>query len=81
MHECYPDKSKVAREILAYLSASPDAQDTLDGIVQWWLKEKKSDQYTMLVKEVLGDLVTQGRIRRIEREGHILTYRVHAERT
>jgi len=77
MNECFPDKSRIAREILSYLSAHHDAQDTLDGIVQWWLRERKSDQHTTLVKEVLGDLVTQGLIEKIRIEGQTPYYRIH----
>jgi hypothetical protein len=77
MNECFPDKSRLAREILSYLSARPDTQDTLDGIVQWWMRERKSDQHTTLVKEVLGDLVTQGLIEKIRIEGQSPYYRVH----
>jgi len=29
------------REILAYLADHPDAQDTLAGIFEWWLLERK----------------------------------------
>jgi hypothetical protein len=76
MNECFPDKAQIAREILSYLSAHPDAQDTLDGIVQWWLRERKSDQHTTLVQEVLGDLVTQGLIEKIRIEGQTPYYRM-----
>ncbi len=76
MNECFPDKSRIAREILSYLSAHNDAQDTLDGIVQWWLRDRKSDQHTTLVKEVLGDLVTQGLIEKIGIEGQTPSYRM-----
>jgi hypothetical protein len=76
MNECFPDKSRIAREMLSYLSAHPDAQDTLDGIVQWWLRERKSDQHTTLVKEVLADLVTQGLVEKIQTEGQTSHYRM-----
>jgi hypothetical protein len=76
MNQCFPDKSRIARDILSYLSAHPDAQDTLDGIVQWWLRERKSDQHMTLVKEVLGDLVTQGLIEKIRIEGQTPYYRM-----
>lgn len=79
MNECFPDKSRIAREILSYLSAYHDAQDTLDGIVQWWLRERKSDQHATLVKEVLGDLVTQGLIEKIRVEGQTPYYRIQSK--
>ena len=77
MNECFPDKARIARDIISYLSAHHDAQDTLDGIVQWWLRERKSDQHRTLVKEVLGDLVTQGLIEKNQKEGQAPYYRIH----
>lgn len=79
MNECFPDKSRIAGEILSYLSTQTDTQDTLDGIVQWWLRERKSDQHTTLLKEVLGDLVTQGLIEKIPIGGQSPYYRIHSK--
>jgi len=31
------EKTEVTNEILQYLIDNPDARDTVDGIVQWWL--------------------------------------------
>jgi hypothetical protein len=56
---CFPDKSQIAREILAYLADHPDAEDTLDGIVQWWLLERKIKYQKSLVQEAIADLVDQ----------------------
>jgi hypothetical protein len=55
----YLQKSETAHEILAYLAAHPEAQDTLEGIVQWWLLEQKIKRETARVKEALAELVTQ----------------------
>lgn len=54
---CLSDKSKIARDVLSYLIEHPDAQDTLEGIVEWWLVEQKIKQQTVTVREVLDDLV------------------------
>ena len=64
---CWPGKSQIAHEILAYLDEHPEAQDTLDGIVQWWLLEQKIRYQMNLVKEVLAELVRKGLV--IEHEG------------
>jgi len=56
---CFPDKSQIAREILAYLADHPDAEDTLDGIVQWWLLERKIKYQKSLVKEAIAELIDQ----------------------
>jgi len=57
---CLPGKSEIAHELLAYLAEHPDAQDTLDGIVQWWLLEQKIKYQRNLVKEALAELVDKG---------------------
>lgn len=54
------DKSHVARDILAYLAKNPDARDTVEGIVEWWLLEQKIEHQTALVKDALGHLVARG---------------------
>ena len=44
-------------QILDYLSRNPEAQDTLEGIVQWWLLEQRIVTAVGKVKEALGELV------------------------
>lgn len=60
---CFPDKTRIAHEILAYLVEHPEAQDTLEGIVQWWLLERKIKYQEILVKEALTKLVQDGYLR------------------
>jgi hypothetical protein len=55
-----PGKSQVAHEILAYLVDHPEAQDTLDGIIEWWLLERKTIYQKKIVKEALAELVDKG---------------------
>jgi hypothetical protein len=58
--------SQIACEILAYLVEHPQASDTLDGIVRWWLLEQKIRRQTAKVKEALAELVREGLV--IERK-------------
>ncbi len=53
-------KPEIAREILAYLIDHPEAQDTLDGVVQWWLLEQEIKYQIDKVKEALVELVGKG---------------------
>ena len=61
------DESKIGNEILAYLVEHPKAQDTLEGIVEWWLLERKIEFETARVKEALSKLVARGLI--LEKNG------------
>ena len=61
------NESKIGNEILAYLVDHPNARDTLEGIVEWWLLERQIKFQTARVKEALSDLVTRGLI--LEKKG------------
>jgi predicted transcriptional regulator len=56
----FSNKSRIAHEILAYLFAHPDAKDTLEGVMEWWLLEQKIKDGITLVKEALEELVEKG---------------------
>ncbi len=51
-----PEKDEIAREILAYLRDHPDAEDTLEGIVQWWILERKIKYQKVLVQKAIDNL-------------------------
>jgi len=57
---CLTAKSEITREILAYLLEHPDAQDTIDGIVEWWLLKQKIKYQTKMVREALEELINKG---------------------
>ena len=61
------DELKIGNKILAYLVENPKAQDTLGGIVEWWLLEREIKFETARVKEALSDLVARGLI--LEKKG------------
>ncbi len=54
------DIATIAADILAYLSEYPDAEDTLQGIVQWWLLEQRIRHQTAVVRRALHHLVASG---------------------
>ena len=47
----------LADEILAYLVKHPEAQDTLEGIAEWWLLEQRIRHAVAEVDGVLRELV------------------------
>lgn len=48
-----------AREILAYLSSHPNAQDTIEGIMHWWLLEQDIKRSMAHVQAALSELVAR----------------------
>jgi hypothetical protein len=48
----------IADEILAYLVKHPEAQDTLEGITEWWLLEQRIRYAVAEVDAALHNLVT-----------------------
>ena len=51
---------EMAYNILAYLAENPEAQDTLEGIVGWWLSEQATRSNKGLVERALTELVNRG---------------------
>jgi hypothetical protein len=74
---CAPNKAQITRDVLSYLSEHIEAQDTLEGVVEWWLLEKKINRHMTEVKEVLDDLVTKELLIARQGEDARLHYRVN----
>ena len=56
------EKRQACHYILAYLVENPDAGDTLDGIVEWWLLNQRIRFETQSVSQALAKLVADGLI-------------------
>jgi hypothetical protein len=54
------EKHEVCYYILAYLSDNPDAGDTFDGIVEWWLLDQRIKFETRNVSDAVTQLVSDG---------------------
>jgi len=59
--------SPIACDILAYLAEYPQAQDTVEGIMQWWLLRQEIKRMTTMVEVGLAELVAQKMV--LERRG------------
>ena len=46
--------------ILSYLADNPEANDTAEGIVHWWLLEREIRDETARIERSLSDLVAGG---------------------
>ena len=61
------EKREAAQYILGYLLDNPDASDTLDGIMEWWLLNQKIRFETRIVFQAVTKLVADGLI--VEQKG------------
>jgi Fe2+ or Zn2+ uptake regulation protein len=57
---CNVSKARIARRVLEYLAEREDAQDTLEGVVEWWLVKQQLVEQTATVRDVLDELVAEG---------------------
>lgn len=77
---CLLEKEEMARAVLSYLVRNPKAQDTLLGIVEWWLLDHQIRTRTAEVKRVVDQLVAERLI--LKRKGHDLQthYRINPKK-
>lgn len=55
-----PSVAETIRAIRDYLRQNPNAQDTQDGILHWWLTELPTKPREVIVKKALEYLVREG---------------------
>lgn len=70
--------SEIAQAILEHLRRNPDAQDTLAGIVEWWLPSREIRSRTATIKDALNELVSAGLVIRVEGKDAQISYRLCA---
>jgi hypothetical protein len=74
------DLSSNALRILTYLTQHSDAQDSLEGIAEWWLLERRIEQQIDRVKAALDELLAGGLVlARKERSGRTV-YRLNSRK-
>lgn len=58
----------MADYILDYLRDHPEAEDTLDGIAEWWVLEGEIKRRRNIVAQAVKKLVHEGRLERVPKE-------------
>ena len=74
------DKKEIARQILSHLVEHPDRQDTIEGIVLWWLLECRIKHEELLVKEIIHELVEQNFVQEKKIGDSQLLYRINRQK-
>ncbi|HOC01012.1 MAG TPA: hypothetical protein PKM43_19955 [Verrucomicrobiota bacterium] len=59
-HSNQVTRARVDDEVFEYLVQHPDAQDTLEGVCDWWLLERRVRRSVAEVEAALGKLVARG---------------------
>lgn len=76
-----PEKNEVACEILAYLRDHPHAEDTLDGIVQWWILERQIKYHKVLVQKAIDDLTKSNLVIEQKKKNIGCCYRINRSKS
>jgi hypothetical protein len=71
------EQRDVCYYILAYLSDNPEAGDTFDGIVEWWLLNQKIKFETRNVSEAVTRLISEGLIVTHEESDSRIIYKIN----
>lgn len=74
------ERSNIAQGILEYLLENPNAEDTLEGVVQWWLLERTIKQQTLAVEKALASLVDEGLVVAVKGRDARVHYRINKKK-
>ena len=77
---CEVDRPLITRQVLSYLTEHTGAQDTLEGIVEWWLLEQRIIHQTEEVNKVLADLTARNLLVEVKAADGRVHYRANRRR-
>jgi len=70
-----PSLPSPAPEILDYLARHPEAQDTIDGILHWWVLDACIRKWAPKIAETVAQLVDRGFLEERSSAGGQVFYR------
>jgi hypothetical protein len=76
----YTKNKDLAQQILAYLLAHPNAEDTVAGVAEWWLFQQRIMMSIEDVKTALCWLVSAGYVVEQSGAGIHLRYRINLDK-
>lgn len=77
---CNETRDEIEVAILSYLIENPDAEDTVQGIANWWLLRQTIRHQTQAVKDALARLATRGFLLKRSSSGSRAHYRINKNR-
>lgn len=80
-HEIDSAISKTACYLLAYLANNPDAKDTLEGIVEWWMLQPRiRSEIAKVERALVTELVATGLVLSVNGPDSKVYYKLNQER-
>lgn len=67
---------EMAGEVLRYLSTRQEEEDTLEGIVNWWLKSDKGRRAADELEDTLNLMLAKGELEKVKIKRDVFVYRV-----
>ena len=74
---CESDRAEIALDVLSYLTKNAEAGDTFEGIVEWWLLDRRIRHGSAEVKEAIDELAAKQLIREHKRRDTRVHYRIN----
>ena len=71
-----PSLPSPAPEILNYLARHPDAQDTIEGILHWWVLDACTREWAPRIADAVAQLVEEGSLEQKTTAGGRVLYRI-----
>jgi predicted transcriptional regulator len=77
---CRIKKAQLEHDVLTYMVEHKEAQDTLEGIVEWWLMEQEIQHQLADIQNLLNELVDKDFVIRHKGSDSRFHYRVNGNR-
>jgi hypothetical protein len=65
-----------ARQVLDYLAARPEEEDTLEGITNWWMNSDKGNRAIDELEDTLNLMLAKGELEKIHVKKDMVLYKV-----
>jgi len=65
-----------ARQVLDYLATMPDEEDTIEGIMNWWMKSDKGQHAIDEMEDTLNLMLAKGELEKIHIKKDLVVYKV-----
>ena len=69
------DMAYLRGEIIDYLRKNPNAGDSLEGVMNWWLSQRDKKPDVAEIEQVLEQLIAEGSVRKVSLVGGTILYR------